>query len=194
MRQTQQSLTRRQIITFSIITAFGVLALLFGIFLIIYMQYHERAYGFLGLGAACFIGGCAGITAASAKIKAALSYGVIALGIIGVLVGINYLTYLHSSTYQDRGQLVIALSIVVIAGGVIGALLSQPRGFAAISSIIMLGVIASIGVAALIVGAVFLLLLNYPSYAYPLLVAGALCLVAGLACGIFAQSKLKATV
>ncbi len=177
--------------TFSIITVFGAVALLFGVFLIIYMQYHERAYTFLCLGAACFIGGFAGLVAASAKFKAALSYGAISLGIIGVLVGINYLTYLHSSSYQDRGHLVIALSIVIIVGGIIGALLSQPRGFAAISSIIMLGIIASLGIASLIVGMVYVLTPQNQSYAYPLLGAGALCLIAGISCGVVAQSRVR---
>jgi uncharacterized membrane protein HdeD (DUF308 family) len=185
-------LTRHQAVIFSVTTVFGALALLFGVYLIIFMRYHERAYVFLGMGAACFIGGIAGLAAAGSKIKAALSYGVIALGIVGIVVGINYLTYRFAS-YQTRGHIVIALSILIVLGGIIAALIVQPRrGFAAFSSVIMLGVIASAGIMALIVGTIYLSAFEYQGHAYPLLAAGAVCLVCGILCGIYAQSKVAA--
>src|SRR5579875_2832570 len=106
MHQTYHALTPKQLMMFLAITVFGFVALLFGIFLIIFMRYHERAYVFLGMGAFCLIGGIAGIVVTAPKIKAAVCYGIIALGMIGVIVGLNYLTY-HFTAIQERGYIVI---------------------------------------------------------------------------------------
>ena len=75
---------------------------------------------------------------------AMLSYGVIGLGIMGMMVGFNYLAVLYSRVlHRKRGEIVIALSIVAILAGIVGALSAQPKGgMAAFSSVIMLGVIA----------------------------------------------------
>src|SRR5205085_11846657 len=110
---SDHSLTQKQAITFAALSVFGAAALLLGLALIIYAHYHERAYVFLGLGTGSFIGGIAGIVVAGSKIKVALSYGVIALGVIGMIVGINYLTNSYGpAPNQTRGDIVIALSIV----------------------------------------------------------------------------------
>ncbi len=192
---SDHSLTQKQAITFAAFTVFGVAALLLGLALIIYAHYHERAYVFLGLGAGSFIGGIAGIVGAGSKIKAALSYGVIALGVMGMVVGINYLTNSYGpAPNQTRGDIVIALSIVAILAGIVEALFAQPKGgMAAFSSVIMLGVIASIGIVALIVGTIYLVVLEHQGYAYLLLGAGAVCLLSGITCGTFAQSRVRAT-
>ena len=51
-----------------------------------------------------------------------------------------------------------------------GGLVAQSKsGFAGFSSVIMLGVLESIGIAALIVGTIFLAVLDYSGYAYFLL-------------------------
>ena len=196
MQQTNQSLTQKQPITFAVITIIGVAALLLGLALIIFAHYHERAYVFLGLGAAGFIGGIAGIAVAGSKVKAALSYGVIALGMMGTIVGLNYLTNRYGSAPNyTHGAIVIASSIVAILGGIVGALMVQPKGgLAALSSVIMLGVIASSGIVALIVGAIYLIVLEHPGHAYTLLGAGAVCLIGGVASGIFAQRKARTTL
>ena len=174
---------------FSAITVFGFIALLVGVLLIIFMHYHERAYVFLGMGAACFIGGIAGIVVTEPKVKAAVCYGIIALGMIGAIVGLNYLTY-HFASYQERGYIVIALSVLTILGGSVGALLAQPRArAAAASSVLALGIVASAGIVGLIIGAIYLAAFAYQGHAYPLLGAGALCLVGGITCGIYAQRK-----
>lgn len=60
-------------------------------------------------------------------------------------------------------------------------------------SVIMLGVIASIGPVALTVGTIYLVVLHSQGHAYLLLGAGAVCLIGGIACGIFAQCDAKAT-
>ena len=179
---------------FGAVTVFGVAALLLGLALIIFAHYHERAYVFLGLGAACFIGGIAGIVEAESKVKATLSYGVIALGMVGIIVGLNYLTNIYGLYLnQTRGDIVIALSIVAILAGIVVALIMQPKGgIAAFSSVIMLGVIASIGIVALIVGTICLVVLEYQG-AYALLGAGTVCLIGGIICGIFARSRARAT-
>ena len=104
---------------------------------------------------------------------AMLSYGVIGLGIMGMMV---------------------ALSIVAILAGIVGALSAQPKGgMAAFSSVIMLGVIASIGIVALTAGTIYLFVLQNQEHAYLLLGAGAVCLIGGITCGIFAQSRARAT-
>ena len=53
-----------------------------GIVLINFAHYHERAYVLLGLGAAGFISGTAGIAVKGVNVKESLSYGVIAAGAI----------------------------------------------------------------------------------------------------------------
>jgi len=184
-----RSLTPKQALTFSAIVVFGVAALLVGVILIIYAHYHERAYSFLGLGAACFIGGIAGIVVAAPKVKVAVCYGIIAMGMIGVLVGVIYLSH-HFASYQERGHIVIALSIIAIVGGITGALLAQPGArAAAFSSVLALGIVASAGIVGLILGTIYQVAFEYQGHAYPLLGAGALCLIGGIACSIFAQGK-----
>ena len=195
VQQSDHSLTQKQSITFAAITVCGIAALLLGLALIIFAHYHERAYVFLGLGAAGFIGGLAGIVGAGSKVKAALSYGVIALGMMGIIVGLNYLTNSYGPhPNQARGDIVIALSIVTILAGIVGALFAQPKGgMASFSSVIMLGVIASLGIGELIVGTIYLVVLEYQGHAYPLLGTGAVCLLGGIAFGIFAQSRARST-
>ncbi len=194
MQQSDHLLTQKQSLLFAAITVFGVAALLLGLALIIFAHYHERAYVFLGLGAAGFIGGIVGMVWARSRVKAALSYGVIAIGMMGISVGLNYLTNIYGSApNQAHGDIVIALSSVAILAGIVGALMVQPKGgIAAFSSVILLGVIASIGIVALIVGTIYLVVLQDQG-AYPLLGAGAVCLIGGIACGIFAQSRARAT-
>ena len=189
MRQFNHTLTQNQ--SFAAITVFGVVALLLGLALIIFAHYHERAYIFLGLGAAAFIGGIAGIVGAGPKVKEALSHGGIALGIMGVIVGLNYLTNTYGPPSSPvRGGLVIALSLVVVLAGLVGALIVQPKGgIVAFSSVIMLGVIASTGIGALLAGTVYLVVLQYHGHAYLLLGVGAVCLLVGIAWSIFTQSK-----
>ena len=194
MQQSDHLLIQKQSLLFAAIIIFGVAALLLGLALIIFAHYHERAYVFLGLGAAGFIGGIVGMVWVRSKIKAALSYGVIAIGMMGISVGLNYLTNIYGSApNQAHGDIVIALSIPAILAGIVGALMLQPKGgIAAFSSVILLGVIASIGLVALIAGTISLVVLQDPG-AYPLLGAGAVCLIGGIACGIFTQSRARAT-
>jgi hypothetical protein len=189
MRQINAALTQKQ--SFVAITAFGVLALLLGLVLIIFAHYHERAYVFLSLGAAAFIGGIAGIIEAGPRVKTALSYGGIALGIIGIIVGLNYLTNTYGPPSSPlRGGLVVAVGIVIMLAGIVAALIVQPKGgIAAFTSVIMLGVIASLGVGALLAGTVYLVVLQYHGHAYLMLGLGAVCLLAGIAWGIFTQNK-----
>jgi hypothetical protein len=195
MQLSDHSLSQKQAIIFTALTVFGVAALLLGLVLIIFAHYHERAYVFLGLGAGCFIGGIAGIVGAGSKIKAALSYGMIALGMMGMIIGLNYLTNSYGpAPNQARGDIVIILSIVAILAGIVGALIVQHKGgMAAFSSVIMLGVIASIGIVTLIVGTIYLVVLEHQGHAYLLLGTGAVCFIGGITCGTFAQSRARAT-
>jgi hypothetical protein len=193
VQQTDHSLTQKQRIAFMSITVFGVAALLLGLVLIIFAHYHERAYVFLGLGAGCFIGGIAGLLEARSKVKVALSYGMIAMGMMGIIIGLNYLMSRYGpAPNQTHGYMVIALSIIAILIGIAGALIAQPKGcIVAFSSVIMLGVIASIGVVALVVGTVYLVVLQHQGHAYPLLGIGTACLIGGLTCSIFVQSRAR---
>ncbi len=56
LQQSDHSLARNQLLTFATIAVSGGAALLLGLALIIFAQYHERAYIFLGLGAGGLIG------------------------------------------------------------------------------------------------------------------------------------------
>lgn len=181
--------------TFAAIAVLGVAALLLGLGLIIYVNYHERAYIFLGLGAACFIGGIAGMIGKRSRARVALSYGVIAMSMMGIIVGLNYLTGKYGPGPNQRyGEIVIALSVIAILAGIGGALAAQPRiSFAAFSSVITLGLIASAGIGTLIVGIIYLVVLERGAHAYPLLGIGALCLTGGIVCAILAQSRTKIT-
>ena len=89
MQQSDHLLTQKQSLLFAAITVFGVAALFLGLALIIFAHYHERAYVFLGLGAAGFIGGIVGMVWARSRVKATLSYGVIAIGMMGISIGLN---------------------------------------------------------------------------------------------------------
>lgn len=193
VQQLDQFLSQKRPIAFAAITVLGVAALALGLALIVYKGYHERAYVFLGMGAASFIGGIAGIVFTQSKLKAALSYGMIALGLMGILVGLNYLTGDYGpAPDHHRAALIIALSMVAILVGIAWALMLQPRnGLAALSSVILLGVIASTGVVALTAGAVYLLVLEYPRHAYTMLGAGAICLIAGIASVALVQRKAR---
>lgn len=193
VQHSEHPLVQKQIITFASIIVIGAMAILLGLTLIIYAHYHERAYVFLALGAGCFIGGIAGIVLVGQKAKIALGYGMIALGMVSFVIGINYLIGSYGpGPNQAHAVLVIIVSIIVFLIGIIGALIAQPRaGIAALLSVITLGVIGSIGITALIVGTVFLSVLDYPKYAYLLLGTGTLCLSGGIICAIFAQRKVK---
>ena len=189
VRQLNSALAQKQ--SFVAITIFGVLALLLGLILIIFAHYHERAYIVLGLGAAAFIGGIAEIVGAGPRVKTALSYGGIALGIIGVIVGLNYLTNTYGPPSSPvRGGFVVGLGLVIVLAGIIGALIVQPKGgMAAFSSVIMLGLVASLGIGALLAGIVYLVVLQYHGHAYLMLGVGAICLLAGISWSIFAQDR-----
>jgi hypothetical protein len=195
VQQTDHSLTQKQRVAFVSITVFGVAALLLGLVLIIFAHYHERAYVFLGLGAGCFIGGIAGILETRSKGKVALSYGMIATGMMGSIIGLNYLVSRYGpAPNQTHGYMVIVLSIVTILVGIAGALITQPKGSkVAFLRMIMLGGIAPIGVVALVVGTVYLVVLQHQGHAYPLLGIGMACLIGGLTCSIFIQSRARLT-
>jgi hypothetical protein len=188
--------TRKQSLTFATITAFGVAAVLLGLALILFAHYHERAYLFLGLGAGGVIGGIAGIVGAGPKKRTALSYGAIALGMMGIAVGLNYYVDRYGpAANQTHGNIVMALSLVAILAGIVGALIAQPKaGMATFSSVITLGVIASGGIVAVTVGTIYLLVLQSPGHAYLLLGVGVVCLLVGIACGSFVQRRAKITL
>ena len=93
---------------FLVTLVMGLLILAFGVFLLTYMHYHERAYIFLCSGAALLIGGIAGIIAPQSKVKVAIFYGVMALAILIMTVGANYLTY-HNVQDHQRGYACIAV-------------------------------------------------------------------------------------
>jgi hypothetical protein len=195
VQRTDHSLPQKQRVAFVSLSVFGVAALLLGLALIIFAHYHERAYVFLGLGAGCFIGGIAAILEAGSKVKVALSYGMIAMGMMGIVIGLNYLVNRYGpAPNQTHGYMVIALSVVTILAGIAGALIAQPKGSkVAFSRVVMLGGIASIGVVALVVGTVYLVVLQHQGHAYPLLGIGTACLISGLTYSIFVQSRVRLT-
>ncbi len=175
---------------FSISLIAGTLILIFGIYLLIFMQYHERAYIFLGTGAGCLIGGVAGIITAQSKIKAAVFYGVMALAIMMLAVGVNYLTY-NFVQYQERGYAVIAVGTIVLLIGIVGAIVAQPRArIAACFSVIELGIVASTGIVVFIIGCHLLTVYGYQKDAYTALAIGTVCFFGGIASAAMTQNKV----
>jgi len=142
------------------------------------------------------MGGIAGIVGEGSKIRTALSYGAIALGMMGIVIGINYLTGRYGTApNQTHGDIVIALSLVAMLAGFVGAMIARPKGgMAALSSVIMLGVIAPLGIVAVTVGTIYLIVLQSQGRAYLLLGVGAVCLISGIACGSFAESRTRITM
>lgn len=193
VQQSDHSLTQKDSMIFAVITVVGAIVLMLGLALIIYANYHERAYILLDLGAGGVIGGIAGMIVVGQKARAASGYGLIAMGVVGIVAGLNYLIGSYGpGPNQAHGYLMITLSMIAILTGIIWGVVVQSRaGLAALSSVIMLGVIGSIGIASLIVGTIYLVVLDYPGFAYFLLSIGAVCLIGGIVCGIFAQSRVK---
>jgi hypothetical protein len=182
----QHTSTTKLNLVFSVTFMLGLLLLASGVYLVIFMRYHERAYTPMALGGACFIGSIAGLIMPSAKVKAAFFYGIIALGIVGLLIGANYLTY---HFYHELAYIVLGVSVLCLLGGVVGAITIFPHArLRACLSVFTLGILASTGIVALIVGIDRLLALDYHQNPYLLLAAGMACLLAGIAGAIGTQS------
>jgi hypothetical protein len=193
VQQSNTHLIQKHTLSYAAITIVGVSSLLLGLYLIIVVGYHERAYVFLGIGTGCFIGGIAGIIETRAKFKTALSYGMIALGMMGIVVGINYLVDRYGpSASPTRAALVLSASVAGILIGIFGAWIVQPKGgIAKLSSVLTLGIIASVGIVAVTVGIIYKFVLNSPTHAYMLSGVGVVCLVIGIVGGVFLQSRTK---
>jgi hypothetical protein len=177
---------------FPIILVLGILILTFGMYLLIYMHYHERAYIFLGSGAACLIGGIAGVISARAKVKMAIFYGIMAFSIIGLTVGVNYLTY-HLVQDQERGYAVLAIGTFLLVVGIVGGIMAQPGArLAAFLSTLELGVIASGGIAFMLIGSHLWTIHKYRQDGYLALAIGIIFLLGGIAGA--ALTQYKATV
>ena len=191
MQQSYAHLTRNGMLTYVAVTLVGIVSLLFGLYLIIIVGYHERAYIFLGLGTGCFIGGVAGVLETRERFKTALSYGLIALGMMGIAVGINYLFGRYGPPPSlSHAALVLGGSIVAILVGIVGAWIVQPqRDMAALSRVLMLGIIASVGIVAVTVGAIYTYVLDSPKHGYMLVGVGVICVVIGIVGGVLSQSK-----
>lgn len=188
----QQSYSLKNLSTlFSLLTAFGSFVFVMGMYLLIVMIYHERAYIALGVGAACFIGGLAGLIVKPQSVKVVVCYGVIALGMVALLVGLNYLTY-HFSNYQIRGYIVLAAGILCLIGGIGGAIAWQPQAKKiACYSVLLLGVVASLGIVGLIVGLDQLMVFESSKYAVMLLSTGGVCLLGGIGSAIIIQRRVN---
>jgi hypothetical protein len=191
VEQPDRALKQKESLTFAVISVVGAAALVLGLALIIVANYHERAYIFLILGSGGFIGGLAGVIVGGQKVRVVLDYGLVAMGFVGMVVGFNYLINEYGPEPNlAHGYLVISVSAIAIVTGVIGELIAQPKhSFAGIWSVLVLGVIGSIGIAMLIVGMVYLAVLDYHRYAYVLLAVGTVCLVVGILGGIVAQRR-----
>jgi hypothetical protein len=165
----------------------GLLLLAVGVYLVIFMRYHERAYTPMALGGAGFIGSIAGMIMPSPKVKAAFFYGIMALGIVGLLIGFNYLTY---SFYQNRAYLVLGISILCILSGMVGVIAIYPRArMRACLSLLSLGILASAGIVALIVGVDHLLSRQNHQNTYMLLALGVVSLLGGIGLAILLQAQ-----
>ncbi len=167
----------------------GAIILAFGVFLLIFVHYHERAYIFLGTGAAGLIGGIAGLITLQAKVKTAIFYAMIAISIIGMTVGINYLTY-RFIQYQERGYAVILIGALFLIAGVAGVIVAQPRAkLAAFYSALELGIIASIGIAILLIGSHLLTVQQYHKDGYVVIAIGIACFIGGIIGATLTQNR-----
>lgn len=191
VEQPDRALMQKESLTSAVVSGIGAAALVLGLALIISAHFHERAYIFLILGAGGFMGGLAGMIVGGQKVRAVLDYGLIGMGFVGMVVGFNYLISAYGPQPNlSHGYLVISLSAFAILAGVVGELIAQSKnGFVGIWSVLVLGVIGSIGIAMVIVGMVYLAVLEYHRPAYFLLVLGAVCLIGGIVSSIVAQRR-----
>lgn len=172
---------------FAAIAGLGLLVLVLGFVLLHSFHAHLLAYLLLAAGNAALIGGSADILAAQPSARVALSYGTVALGIVILAVGVNYLTF---PQYVVRGVGVIGIGTMFGIGGLVGALTRErPITLAAWMSAILLGGIASVGVIALIVGGGFLVAPVYPQDALLALGIGATCLLTGVGGTLLVRAK-----
>lgn len=183
VEQTDPSLTQKEARVFAAMTILGAAAIGLGLALIVFAHYHERAYIFLILGAGGFMGGVAGMIVVGRSARAALDYALIAMGIVGMVVGLNYLIGEYGpGPAPDHGYLVIAVSVLAILVGLIRELVVlRKSGSAARTSVCIAGVVGSIGLAVGIVGTILLAVLDAPGYGLFLLASGVVCLIGGIA-------------
>lgn len=194
MQQTRYSMKNLSIV-FSITMVLGMFTLVVGSYLLTYMAYHERAYVTLSIGAACFIGSLAGLIVKPSRVKMALCYSVIAVGMLAFLIGSNYLTYPWSHIYRERAYIVLGIGTLCLLGGIGGAFALQPKAKKVTCySILALGIVASLGIIGLIVGVDQLILLESPKYAPVLLGSGSACLLGGIVSTIMLQRRMHHSV
>ncbi len=189
MQQMNLSIKKKLSAIFSVTMIFGVLVLLIGMYLLTYMNYHERAYTTLGIGVVSFIGSLAGLIARSSRVKTALCYGVIALGMVAFPVAGKYLTYPWAS-YHQRAYLIMGLGVLCLLGGIGGAITLHPKAIMITCySILALGVVTSLGIISLIIGIDQLLVFEASKKASVLLGAGSICLLGGIIGSIILQQR-----
>jgi len=153
------------------------------------MNYHERAYTTLSIGIVSFIGSLAGLVANSSRIKTALCYGAIALGMFAFPVAGKYLTYPWAS-YHERAYIIMGIGVLCLLGGIGGAITLHPKAkMITCYSILALGVVTSLGIISLIIGIDQLLVFEASKKASVLLGAGSVCLLGGIAVAIIVQRR-----
>jgi len=190
VQQPHIHLIQKHTLTYAVITIVGVAFLLLGLYLIIVVGYHERAYIFLGMGTGCFIGGIAGLVERRAKFKTTLSYGMIALGMMGIPVGINYIVDRYGPTPSPtHATLVLSASVAAILIGTFGAWIVKPRrGMATLSSVLTLGILASAGIVGVTVGVIYKYVLESPMHGDMLFGVSVICLVIGIVGGVLSRN------
>ena len=191
MKQADKQLIRKHTFTFVSTTIIGIVSLLLGLFLIIVVNYHERAYIFLGLGVGCIIGGITGLIQIRKKFKAGLSYGLIALGTMGIVVGLNYLVDRYGSSPNfAHAVLVLSISAATIIVGIFGAWTVQSKaGIITFLRVLLSGIVASIGIVAVTVSIIYKYALNSSTHAYMLFGVGVICLVIGIVGEVFSRNR-----
>jgi hypothetical protein len=181
VQQTDPLMTKKEALVFAVMTKLGATVLAFGLALITFAHVHERAYIFLIVGAGGFMGGFAGITVGGQSARVAFDYGLIAMAMVGVVIGLNYLTGEYGpGPNLTYGYLAITVSVLALLVGLIGEMVVlRKAGSAARTSVFVAGVATSIGLAVCLVGTMLLAAHDAPAYGYFLLATGAVCLIGG---------------
>ncbi len=108
------------------ILVFGMVALSIGLYFRVVLDYHERASTALGIGILCILGGFVGII--MPRSIATVLYGLLVIGMIGLGLGLYFLTILG---YHGRAYMVLGTGTLCLLGSLLGTIITHYRAYSA---------------------------------------------------------------